>query len=179
MRILAAALLVSASLALTGCPDNVQPESEPTTPVPPTQTDGGTRPLPDQAPALTEAELEELRRREAQEKLLSQRVIYFDFDKAIVKAEFRDVIAAHARYFQVNPNVRVRLEGHADERGTREYNIGLGERRAQAVRQMLLLGGTSAGQVQTVSYGEERPAVRGSDEASWAQNRRVEIVYSR
>lgn len=178
MRTVFVALLVAGSLALTGCPSNVEPELE-ATPVPPTSTDTGTRPLPDTMPTMTEAELEAVRRREAQEKLLSQRVIYFDFDKSIVRAEYRQVIAAHARYFQTNGNVRVRLEGHADERGTREYNIGLGERRAQAVRQMLLLGGTSAGQVQTVSYGEERPAVRGEDEAAWSQNRRVEIVYSR
>jgi peptidoglycan-associated lipoprotein len=77
----------------------------------------------------------------------------------------------------VSPDVTVRLEGHADERGSREYNIGLGERRAQAVRQILMLQGVSTAQLSTVSYGEERPAAFGSDEQSYSQNRRVELVY--
>ncbi|MCC7258978.1 MAG: peptidoglycan-associated lipoprotein Pal [Gammaproteobacteria bacterium] len=106
------------------------------------------------------------------------RTVYFDFDRDEVKAEFREVVAAHGRYLAANPAARVRLEGHADERGSREYNIGLGERRAQAVRQALLLQGAGASQLATVSYGEERPAVTGSDEESWALNRRVEIVYA-
>jgi peptidoglycan-associated lipoprotein len=76
------------------------------------------------------------------------------------------------------PDLSVRLEGHADERGSREYNIGLGERRAQAVRQVLMLQGVPATQITTVSYGEERPAVAGSSEEAWERNRRVEIVYS-
>jgi peptidoglycan-associated lipoprotein len=106
------------------------------------------------------------------------RTIYFDFDRDEVRAEFRQVLADHGRYLAANPATRVRLEGHADERGSREYNIGLGERRAQAVRQALLLQGAGASQLSTVSYGEERPAVTGSDEESWALNRRVELVYA-
>jgi peptidoglycan-associated lipoprotein len=106
------------------------------------------------------------------------RIVYFDFDRDEIKAEFRDIVAGHGRYLAANPNVRVRLEGHADERGSREYNIGLGDRRAQAVKQALLLQGAGASQLTTVSYGEERPAATGSDEESWALNRRVEIVYS-
>ncbi len=106
------------------------------------------------------------------------RTVYFDFDRDEIKAEFREIVAAHGRYLAANPGTRVRLEGHADERGSREYNIGLGERRAQAVRQALLLQGAGASQLATVSYGEERPAVTSSDEESWALNRRVEIVYA-
>jgi peptidoglycan-associated lipoprotein len=106
------------------------------------------------------------------------RTVYFDFDRDEVKPEFRQIVADHGRYLAANPAVRVRLEGHADERGSREYNIGLGERRAQAVRQALLLQGAAASQLSTVSYGEERPAMTGSDEESWALNRRVEIVYA-
>lgn len=106
------------------------------------------------------------------------RTVYFDFDRDSVRAEFREIIAGHGRYLAANPSAAVRLEGHADERGSREYNIGLGERRAQAVRQALLLQGAAASQLTTVSYGEERPAVTGSDEESWALNRRVEIVYA-
>ena len=88
------------------------------------------------------------------------------------------MLAAHARRLAASPNLKVRLEGHTDERGSREYNIGLGERRAQSVRRALLLQSVGDGQLNTVSYGEERPAVDGHDEGSWAKNRRVEIVYS-
>jgi len=109
--------------------------------------------------------------------LLAKRTVYFDFDSSEIKGEGTDIVAAHAKYLAGNPATRVRLEGHTDERGSREYNIGLGERRAQAVRRALLLQGAADAQISTVSYGEERPAVPGHDEAAWAKNRRVEIVY--
>jgi peptidoglycan-associated lipoprotein len=109
--------------------------------------------------------------------LLATRTIYFDFDSAVIQGQGVDVVAAHARYLAANPNARVRLEGNTDERGSREYNIGLGERRAQSVRRALLLQGVSDSQITTVSYGEERPAVMGHNEAAWAKNRRVDIVY--
>jgi peptidoglycan-associated lipoprotein len=109
--------------------------------------------------------------------LLAKRTIYFDFDNSEIKGEGTDIVAAHAKYLAANPTARVRLEGNTDERGSREYNIGLGERRAQAVRRALLLQGASDAQLSTVSYGEERPASAGHDEAAWAKNRRVEIVY--
>jgi peptidoglycan-associated lipoprotein len=109
--------------------------------------------------------------------LLAARVIYFDFDSAEIKGQGTDVVAAHAKYLASHSSARVRLEGHTDERGSREYNIGLGERRAQSVRRALLLQGGADAQISTVSYGEERPAVPGHDEAAWAKNRRVEIVY--
>jgi peptidoglycan-associated lipoprotein len=105
------------------------------------------------------------------------RVIYFEFDSSEIRPEFVPVIAAHAHALARNASIRVRLEGHTDERGSPEYNIGLGERRAQAVRRALLLQGVAESQVATVSYGEERPAVTGQTEASWARNRRVEFVY--
>jgi peptidoglycan-associated lipoprotein len=109
--------------------------------------------------------------------LLAKRTVYFDFDSSEIKGEGTDIVAAHAKYLGANAGTRVRLEGHTDERGSREYNIGLGERRAQSVRRALLLQGASDAQISTVSYGEERPAVAGHDEAAWAKNRRVEIVY--
>jgi len=109
--------------------------------------------------------------------ILAKRIIYFDFDSSEIKGEGPGVVAAHSRYLAANATVRVRLEGHTDERGSREYNIGLGERRAQAVRRALLLQGATETQLSTVSYGAERPAAAGSNEAAWAQNRRVEIVY--
>jgi peptidoglycan-associated lipoprotein len=108
---------------------------------------------------------------------LQNRTIYFDFDSSEIKPEYNAVIAAHARYLVANTSVRVRLEGNTDERGSREYNIGLGERRAQAVRQALMLQGVPDAQITTVSYGEERPAVTGHTEAAWAKDRRVDIVY--
>ncbi len=109
--------------------------------------------------------------------LLAKRTVYFDFDSSEIKGEGTDIVAAHAKYLAANPGTRVRLEGHTDERGSREYNIGLGERRAQSVRRALLLQGAADAQISTVSYGEERPAVAGHDEAAWAKNRRVEILY--
>jgi peptidoglycan-associated lipoprotein len=109
--------------------------------------------------------------------LLSKRVIYFDFDRAEIKPEFRDIVRAHAEYLTANSRTRVVLEGHTDERGTREYNMGLGERRANAVRSMLTLQGVASNQIESVSYGEERPVALGHDEESWRLNRRVEIVY--
>ncbi len=110
--------------------------------------------------------------------VLARRVIYFDFDKAEIKPEFAAVVTAHARNLTSHPGLKIKLEGNTDERGTREYNIGLGERRAQAVRRALLLQGVGEAQITTVSFGAERPAVEGDDEAAWAQNRRVELVYA-
>jgi peptidoglycan-associated lipoprotein len=110
---------------------------------------------------------------------LENRVIYFEFDRSDVPADYVDLLQAHGEYLAANPASQIRLEGHADERGSREYNIGLGERRAQAVRQVLLLQGAAGEQLSTVSYGEERPAVLGSDDEAWALNRRVELVYGR
>jgi peptidoglycan-associated lipoprotein len=105
-------------------------------------------------------------------------VIYFDFDSSEVGADDQQVVARHAMQLGNDPGARVRLEGHADERGSREYNIGLGERRAQAVRQLLLIQGVSTSQIATVSFGEERPAAFGSSEADYSRNRRVEIKYT-
>ncbi len=109
---------------------------------------------------------------------LDNRVIYFSYDQSSVDADSVGVLEAHGAYLAENPGATVRLEGHADERGSREYNIGLGERRAQSVRQILMLQGVSSAQLSTVSYGEERPAALGSDEEAWGMNRRVELVYA-
>ena len=108
---------------------------------------------------------------------LSKQIIYFDFDSAEILNEHRPVIEAHAVYMAENPGSSVTLEGHTDERGSREYNLGLGERRSQSVRRMLVLLGAQGGQLDTVSYGEERPEVDGHDESAWKYNRRVVIVY--
>lgn len=105
-------------------------------------------------------------------------VIYFDFDQSELRPEYTDLLARHATHLANNPGTSARLEGHADERGSREYNIGLGERRSQTVRRMMLIQGASANQISTVSFGEERPAAVGSDEEAYSLNRRVEIKYT-
>ena len=105
-------------------------------------------------------------------------VVYFDYDSSEIRSEYVPLVAAHAQYLVKYPTARVRLEGHTDERGSREYNIGLGERRAQTVRRALLAQGVAEAQIATVSYGEERPAVEGADEAAYGQNRRVELVHA-
>jgi peptidoglycan-associated lipoprotein len=109
--------------------------------------------------------------------LLSTRIIYFEYDSAEIRSDYQAVIEAHAKFLASRPNTIVTLEGHADERGSREYNLALGERRAQAVRRLMALMGASAGQIRTVSYGEERPVQEGHDESSYSLNRRVELVY--
>jgi peptidoglycan-associated lipoprotein len=102
---------------------------------------------------------------------------YFDFDLAIVKREGHEALNRHAMYLTENADVRVRLEGHADERGTREYNLALGERRANAIRAYLTAQGASSYQIEVISYGEEKPEVDGHGESAWAMNRRVELIY--
>jgi peptidoglycan-associated lipoprotein len=109
--------------------------------------------------------------------LLATRVIYFDFDQSSVRSDYLDVIRAHADYLASHPQVTVRLEGHADERGTREYNLGLGENRANSVRSLMLAQGVAENQLVVVSYGEERPAAFEHNEEAWALNRRVELIY--
>ena len=164
------AIVLAASLAVAGCKSKVKPDpnagantsqnsNADTSGVRPAQADEGA-----EAPGPLEG-------------LLAKRTVYFDFDSSEIRGEGTDIVAAHAKYLAKNTGMKIRLEGHTDERGSREYNIGLGERRAQAVRRALLLQGAAEGQISTVSYGEERPAAAGSDEAAWAKNRRVEIVY--
>ncbi|MEN8178993.1 MAG: peptidoglycan-associated lipoprotein Pal [Pseudomonadota bacterium] len=109
--------------------------------------------------------------------LLATRVIYFDFDQSSIGMDYRDIVRAHAEYLAINPEVTVRMEGHADERGTREYNLGLGEKRANAVRSIMMAEGVSDAQIVVVSYGEERAASYEHNEEAWALNRRVELLY--
>ncbi len=108
---------------------------------------------------------------------LNKKIIYFEFDQSTVQPEYLEVVKNHATYLFYYKDVKVRLEGHADERGTREYNIALGEGRATAVRQLLLLQGGSVDQISIISYGEELPAEVAHDEKAWGLNRRVEFVY--
>jgi peptidoglycan-associated lipoprotein len=112
------------------------------------------------------------------ESPLATRVLYFDLDSSEISDEDRAIVEAHATYLASNPQTRLRLEGHADERGSREYNIALGERRANAVQQLMGLFGVGTQQLTSISYGEEQPAALGHDESAWQLNRRVELEYT-
>jgi peptidoglycan-associated lipoprotein len=176
-RIISIALLLTGAALLSGCPKKpnvIEP------PAAGSQLAGSSTTAPGEGAQTSGRALDG----DASEGLganatgpLAKRVIYFDFDKSEIKPEFVDVVTAHARNLTSHPNLKMKLEGNTDERGTREYNIGLGERRAQAVRRALMLQGVAESQLTTVSFGAERPAVEGDDEAAWAQNRRVEMVY--
>lgn len=111
------------------------------------------------------------------DSLLSKRTVYFEFDQSVILEQDKSILEAHAKYLAENPGASVTLEGHTDERGTREYNMGLGERRSVSVRQFVSLYGGSGQQLRTLSYGEERAAAMGHNEEAWALNRRVEIIY--
>lgn len=174
-----ASLTVVLSLALAGCQSTQQvsdaamtetkPEpvmEKPTTSTIPRETVVDTTPAPIEVPAQSDYE-----------RLLEVRTLFFDFDRSELRSSDQAVVAAHARYLSENPGTRMRLEGHADERGSREYNIGLGERRAQTVRRNLALQGAGADQLSTRSFGEEKPLDTGHTESSWQLNRRVELVY--
>jgi peptidoglycan-associated lipoprotein len=105
------------------------------------------------------------------------RIIYFDYDSYVIKPEFQNLIAAHARFLQANGNRNIVIEGHTDERGGREYNLALGQRRSEAVRRALGLLGVPDSRIEAVSFGEEKPVTQGSDETAFSQNRRAEIAY--
>lgn len=114
---------------------------------------------------------------EQTDTILANRTIYYEYDSAKLTDESLSILEVHGNFLASNGNVTVRLEGHSDERGSREYNIALGDRRAQSARQVLLFQGASIDQIDTVSYGEEQPAMLGNTEEAWARNRRVEIIY--
>jgi len=157
-------LAASICVALGACAKKVKEE-----PVAPVETPAATAPVSDGR--YTPADLDT-------DACLRQRTVYFDFDKDTLRPEFQAIMACHAKYLNDRPESRVTLEGNADERGTREYNLGLGERRGNAVSGALQGAGGSAGQITVVSYGEERPTCMDSNEDCWSKNRRVEIVYT-
>jgi len=168
-KILGILAILAAALLLVGCPTKPVQEQEPRAGVG-DRTGAETAGLGGPG-GYTAADLNDPR------SPLYQRVIYFDYDRSEILPQFVDVLRAHASYLAGNPNVRLMLEGHTDERGTREYNLALGDQRAGAVRQFLLAEGAASGQIETLSYGEERPADPGHYESAWALNRRVELVY--
>jgi peptidoglycan-associated lipoprotein len=110
--------------------------------------------------------------------ILYRRSVYFDYDSYAVKDEFKPLIEAHAKYLQGNRNAKMTIQGNADERGSREYNLALGQRRADTVKRMMLVYGAGEAQIDTVSFGKEKPKNPGHDEGAWAENRRDDVVYA-
>ena len=145
--------------------DRTTPPSQPTQP-----TTGQTTPTTQ--PAITANPLTD------PQNILSKRSVYFDFDSNAVKDEYRGLIQAHAKYMVDKRDAKARVEGNCDERGSREYNLALGQRRAEAVKKVMTVLGVQDGRIETVSFGEEKPAAAGHDEAAWAQNRRGDIKYA-
>ena len=141
-----------------------------TTPAQPTGTTSTTTPT--KQPTITANPLTD------PSNVLSKRSVYFDFDSNAVKDEYRGVVTAHAKYMTEKKETKIRIEGNCDERGSREYNLALGQRRAEAVKKVMTVLGVQEGRIETVSFGEEKPAAPGHDEASWAQNRRGDIRYA-
>ncbi|MBV8035857.1 peptidoglycan-associated lipoprotein Pal [Roseateles sp.] len=174
MKLTRYALTLIAAAALAGCGSAVKLDEpapvetrQPTTPV-------VTPPQQPATPAQTAVPTVDLFSQYTQD-VKDKRVIYFDFDSDVVKEEYRGLIDLHAKRLNANKKAALNLEGHTDERGGREYNLALGQRRAEAVAKSLTLLGVGANQVEAVSFGKERPAVQGSGEEAWAKNRRVEL----
>ncbi len=169
LRFIALVLLVA---FIAACARETTPEAPPEPPPPP--------PPPERVETdrLDPRNFTDARNLDNPDSLLSQRVVYFEFDRSNVRAQFRPVLEAHSAYLRANPSARVILEGHADERGSREYNLGLGERRGNSVDELLRANGVPDRQVEVVSYGEERPVCRDSNEDCWQRNRRAEIIYT-
>jgi peptidoglycan-associated lipoprotein len=165
-------LISSFFLALAGCASNNVPDPEPTDETYGAQDGADTDGMDGSGLGEGEYFEDDLSAGELAD------VVHFDFDSYELRPDDADIAARHGIQLAESPGLSVRLEGHADERGSREYNIGLGERRAQAVRRVLLLQGAQPSQISTVSFGEERPVALGSNEDAWSQNRRVEFKYS-
>lgn len=138
----------------------------------PAPTGSTSRTTPTQQPAIAANPLKD------PANILSKRSVYFDFDSNAVKDEYRPLVQAHAKYLVDKRDATIRIEGNCDERGSREYNLALGQRRAEAVKKTLTVLGVADSRVETVSFGEEKPANPGHDEAAWAQNRRADIKYA-
>lgn len=177
MKFMHAIAVTVLAVGLAACtkPKQVQPDAGAQTAV--TTTDGATTSGLGNQPAMgSNAAGAMTAQQQAVAELNARNTVYFAYDSSEIQSEYVPVVAAHAAYLAKYPGAKVRLEGNTDERGSREYNIGLGERRAQTVRKALMLQGAADSQITTVSYGEERPAAEGHDEAAYAQNRRVVLV---
>ena len=163
-----AATILGAALLLAGCASQQTAPEQP--PAESANSDANATRTPLPATGATESE--------TMDSSIMGKVVYFDFDRDDIKPEYRDLIAANAKYLKAHPQATVKLGGHADERGSREYNLALSERRAKAVMNQLVLEGIGEGRLSTAAYGEEYPAVKGHDESAWSKNRRVEFNYN-
>jgi peptidoglycan-associated lipoprotein len=174
MKNIALYILVAAVAA--ACASNEKKDTAPTvtdrsTAVPSTQAQGGSSSTQRASPStgITGS---------VDSGALAKRSVYFDFDSNSVKDEYRSLVTAHSRNMTDKRDLRMRIEGNCDERGSREYNLALGQRRAEAVKRMMTVLGVNDARIETVSYGEEKPAATGHDENAWAQNRRADIKYA-
>ncbi len=159
---------------LAGCAGCTTPAPEPV-PVPEETAPPMVEPTPDPEPAGPPTDAEGVWLGPDGQPLA--RTLYFDFDKAVIRPGDLRTLERHADFLRANRNRSLLIEGHCDERGTREYNLALGERRANAVRSFLMSDGVRDSQIETVSYGEERPVDVGHDESAWSKNRRAELIY--
>jgi peptidoglycan-associated lipoprotein len=166
-------LLISIVLAnlLVACASEKPKEPEAAAPAPAPVVEEAPAPAPAPEPVVEVDPLND------PSNILANRSIYFPFDVSAVQAADKPIVEAHAKYLSEHPDRKVRVEGNCDERGSKEYNLGLGQRRADSVKQMLILGGAKASQIETVSYGEEKPRCTDHNEACWKQNRRSDIKY--
>ena len=169
-KYLAVSLLIA--LALAGCAG--EEATKPTAGDEKGAAPAQTEPATDKSAAGAALSDQEKQRRA---ELLAQRRVHFAFDSSTIDDEARAIIEAHAAHLVANPQIKLSLEGNCDERGTREYNLALGERRAQAVEKMMKVLGVAGNRIKTVSYGEEKPLCQEHNESCWRQNRRAEIVY--
>ncbi|PJK01508.1 peptidoglycan-associated lipoprotein [Lysobacteraceae bacterium NML75-0749] len=172
-RILMAAVLCTGVVACSKKVKDAPPPASANTGAASTSTQADTSPAP-YTPAPGAYSIEDLNR----DACLRQRSLYFDLDRDGVKPEFQSLILCHAKYLRDRPMARLTLEGNTDERGSQEYNLGLGERRANAVAQALQAQGANPAQISVVSFGEERPECRESNESCWSQNRRADLNYT-
>ncbi|HTD03558.1 peptidoglycan-associated lipoprotein Pal [Undibacterium sp.] len=167
------ALLVSSALLLAACSSPVKLEEKPTI----EDKSATTMPPPADTRQVSPVDTGSMDPLNDPKGILAKRSVYFDFDSYIVKDEFKPVVEAHAKYLVANKGRKILIQGNTDERGGREYNLALGQKRAEAVRKSLALLGVPESQMEAVSLGKEKPKATGSDEASWAENRRSDIVY--
>jgi peptidoglycan-associated lipoprotein len=168
-------LAVAFAAALAGCASGVKLDDVPV------ENRSGTATTPGGTPGGGQSQVQPVQVDSAADTKAGPanvaRIVYFDFDSYVIKPEFQSLIEGHARFLKANKGRHVVIEGHTDERGGREYNLALGQRRSEAVRRALGLLGVADAQVEAVSFGKEKPAAQGSDETAWAQNRRAEITY--
>jgi peptidoglycan-associated lipoprotein len=173
------AAIAAAAALIAGC--TTTPEDQPPAPVTDATKPGAVKPGVDTKPIarvdVTGKPSAGIDQR-VKEGVLARRSIYYDYDQFDIKDEYRSLVEAHAKYLRENPSARILIQGNTDERGSREYNVGLGQRRSDGVRKMLMLLGARENQIESVSLGEEKPQSEGHSEQAWSKNRRSDILYN-